>query len=121
MTFADSVSICLRKYATFSGRAGRPEYWWFFLFNILVGIAATIVDAILGLQWGNGNGLVSTVAGLALLVPGLAVGARRLHDINRTGWWQLISIVPCIGLIVLLVFFCTGGNRQPNQYGDVPR
>ncbi|MBX3585006.1 MAG: DUF805 domain-containing protein [Ramlibacter sp.] len=93
MNFGQSISVCLSKYATFSGRASRPEYWWFFLFQILVSVAAGVVSDKL-------SGLVS----LALLLPALAVGARRLHDIGRSGWWQLLLITG-IGFFVLVYFW----------------
>jgi len=119
MSFADAVRTCLTKYATFSGRARRSEYWWFFLFNILVSIAAGIIDAILRTRAG-GLGLVGTVAALALLLPGLAVGVRRLHDTGRTGWWLLIGLIPCVGFVVLLIFFLS--DSQPdNAYGASPK
>ena len=100
-----AVRTCLSKYVDFSGRARRSEFWYFVLFSFLVGIVATVLDFVLGTDdFNNGNGLVNTLAGLALLLPSIAVAARRLHDIGRSGWWQLIGLIPLIGFIVLIVF-----------------
>ncbi|MBI4289937.1 MAG: DUF805 domain-containing protein [Betaproteobacteria bacterium] len=109
MTFGESISTCLRKYATFDGRAGRPEYWWFFLFSFLVQMAGGMVSQALA-------GLLS----LALLLPILAVGARRLHDIGRSGWWLLVGLIPLIGWLVLLYWFIQRGAEGVNAYGDAP-
>lgn len=94
MNFQESISVCFSKYATFSGRAGRPEFWWFFLFQLLVGIAT---QALLPTP-------LPDLVSLLLLCPSLAVGARRLHDIGRTGWWQLLLLTG-IGLLVLIFFW----------------
>ncbi|MFZ2295967.1 MAG: DUF805 domain-containing protein [Polaromonas sp.] len=93
MNFGQAISTCLGNYATFSGRASRSEFWWFFLFQVLVSIAASMISDKL-------NGLIS----LGLLLPGLAVGARRLHDIGRSGWWQLLMISG-IGFLVLIYWW----------------
>lgn len=91
MTFQESVKVCFSKYADFEGRAKRPEYWWFFLFILLVGAATSLLSPVL-----------SSLFYLATLLPSLAAGARRLHDTNRSGWWQLIVLVPFIGFIGLI-------------------
>jgi uncharacterized membrane protein YhaH (DUF805 family) len=109
MNFGQAISTCLRKYATFPGRAARPEYWWFFLFEILLIAAASRINETL-------SGLIS----LALLLPALAVGARRLHDIGKSGWWLLLSLVPVIGWIVLLVWAVQKSDAQANAYGASP-
>ena len=112
--------ICLRtpevrsgfeNYATFDGRASRPAYWWWFLFVILVTIAANILDAIVGIP------IFSIVVALGLLLPNLSVGIRRLHDTGHTGWWILIGLIPIIGFIVLLIFFLQDGDPGENEYG----
>jgi uncharacterized membrane protein YhaH (DUF805 family) len=120
MGFTDAVRICLQKYVDFSGRARRSEYWYFFLFNLLVGIAASILDAILGTDFDTGSGLISVVASLALLLPGLAAGVRRLHDTSRSGWWILIGLIPIIGWIILIVFYVQDSHPD-NQYGPNPK
>ncbi len=101
MTFTQAVRSVLSKYATFSGRAPRSEYWWFYLFTILVSVATSIVDAVLGAAFDNEIGIVSTIASLALLLPSLAVTARRLHDTGRTGWWMLFPVVAIFATVVV--------------------
>jgi uncharacterized membrane protein YhaH (DUF805 family) len=93
MTFHESIRVCFSKYADFNGRAGRPEYWWFALFIIVASLAMSKLSPTLG-----------AVFSLATLLPSIAAAARRLHDTNRSGWWQLIAIVPVVGIIVLVVF-----------------
>jgi uncharacterized membrane protein YhaH (DUF805 family) len=93
MNFGQAISTCFSRYATFSGRASRPEFWWFFLFQVLVSLAAQML-----------GGVIAGVIGLALLLPGLAVGTRRLHDVGRSGWWQLLALTG-IGLLLLLYWF----------------
>jgi uncharacterized membrane protein YhaH (DUF805 family) len=117
MGFGEAIAICFGKYVDFRGRAKRPEYWFWALFTALVSLVAQIFDLIL---FGPRLGIISTVTSLGLLLPGLAVSARRLHDIDRTGWWLLISLVPVIGVIVLLVFFCLRGTPGGNRFGSDP-
>jgi uncharacterized membrane protein YhaH (DUF805 family) len=122
MSFQDAVRVCLtQKYVDFSGRARRSEYWYFALFVIIVSVVAGIIDGILGTRDTISNtGLVGGIASLALLLPNLGVGARRLHDTGRSGWWLLIGLIPVIGWIVLIVFFVQ--DSQPdNQYGPNPK
>ncbi|MFL6054562.1 MAG: DUF805 domain-containing protein [Actinoallomurus sp.] len=106
----------LRNYAGFSGRARRTEYWMFVLFNVI----ATLVLDLIGMAVKLGT-ILGLVYGLAVLIPSLAVGVRRLHDTGRTGWWLLIGIIPIIGTIILLVFMATPGNRGDNAYGPDPK
>jgi uncharacterized membrane protein YhaH (DUF805 family) len=110
------LDIIKNKYATFSGRARRKEYWMFFLINILIAIALAIVEAILGLP-----GILGGLYALALLIPGIAVTVRRLHDTGRTGWWILIALVPVIGFIILLVFMVLDSQPGDNAYGPNPK
>jgi uncharacterized membrane protein YhaH (DUF805 family) len=110
------LDVIKNKYATFSGRARRKEYWMFFLINILVAIALAIIEAILGLP-----GILGGIYALALLIPGIAVTVRRLHDTGRTGWWILIGLVPVIGFIVLLVFMVLDSQPGDNAYGPNPK
>jgi uncharacterized membrane protein YhaH (DUF805 family) len=122
MSFPDAVKICLSKYVDFKGRARRSEYWWFALFTVLVSIVASILDAILGTDYGGSTsgGVINTIATLALLLPGIAVGIRRLHDTSRVGWWILIGLIPFIGWIILIVFYVQDSHPD-NQYGPSPK
>ena len=99
MNFQDAIRTCLSKYADFNGRATRPEYWWFVLFVVLVSAALSLISPIL-----------SGIFSLATLLPSVAAATRRLHDTNRSGWWQLICFIPVIGLIVILVFLAQEGK-----------
>jgi uncharacterized membrane protein YhaH (DUF805 family) len=109
----------LRQYSDFRGRARRAEYWMFTLVSVLISLALAFVDTALGLDVAN-IGLLGLFYGLAVLLPSLAVGTRRLHDIGRSGWWQLIQIIPVIGLIVIIVLLATDGQRGANIYGPDP-
>jgi uncharacterized membrane protein YhaH (DUF805 family) len=112
----------LRKYAVFEGRAQRKEYWFFVLFSILISIGLTIIDTTTGMFDAKaGMGLLSGIYSLAVLIPSIAVGVRRLHDTNRSGWWLLISFIPLIGTIVLIVFLATDSKPEANQYGPNPK
>lgn len=114
MSFQDAVKTCLNKYVDFNGRARRSEYWWFVLFNVLVSIVFDIIDAIIG------TSILGLLAGLALLLPGIAVGVRRLHDTSRSGWWILIGLIPLIGWIILIIFYVQDSHPD-NQYGPSPK
>ncbi len=105
MTFVEAVRTCFTKYADFTGCAKRPELWWWVLFVVLVSIGLGMVSQVL-------SGLFS----LATLVPSIAVTTRRLHDIDRSGWWQLISLVPLIGVIILIVWCVQEG--KPNRFSQ---
>jgi uncharacterized membrane protein YhaH (DUF805 family) len=112
----------LRKYATFSGRARRKEFWFFQLFVMLIGLALSLVDYMLGLMdMETGIGALSGLFSLAMLLPNLAVSVRRLHDTDRSGWWLLLCFLPVIGIIVLLVFFFLDGTRGTNRFGEDPK
>lgn len=114
-TFGGAVHACLTKYADFAGRARRPEFWWFALFGILGNFATTIVDA--AIFGAGGFSPLQTLFSLALMAPSLAVGARRLHDTDRSGWWQLLWVVPIAGWIVMIVFLCQRGSPHANRFG----
>lgn len=110
----------LKKYVAFSGRASRPEFWWFFLINLIVSIVLTVADMQLGLIAAGGVAITSTIYQLAVLLPSLGVSVRRLHDTDRSGWWMLIGLIPLIGLIVLLVFFIMASTPGENRHGSNP-
>jgi uncharacterized membrane protein YhaH (DUF805 family) len=111
----------LKNYANFSGRARRSEYWYFVLFNMIFAITAIILDNVLGLAFMGTLGPIYLVYLLAMFIPGLAVSARRLHDINKSGWFLLVAIIPIIGGIWLLVLFCTDSTPGENKYGPNPK
>jgi uncharacterized membrane protein YhaH (DUF805 family) len=120
MSFQDAVRTCLGKYADFTGRARRSEYWWFVVFTAVVTTIASVVDAIVGTKFGN-FGLFQVLATLALLLPELAVGARRLHDVGRSGWMLLLLIIPVIGALILVVAFFIRDSEPDNDYGPSPK
>jgi uncharacterized membrane protein YhaH (DUF805 family) len=112
----------LKKYAVFSGRARRKEYWMFVLFNMIFAAVAALLDNLLGMAIENvGYGLLYILYMLAVLVPSLAVMIRRLHDIGKSGWWFFISFIPLIGSIWLLVLLVTDSQPGENQYGPNPK
>lgn len=112
----------LRKYATFSGRARRREFWFFALFNALIALALAAVDVTTGLyDEETGIGLLYGLYTLAVLLPSIAVTVRRLHDTGRSGWWYLIVLIPLLGAIVLLVFMLLDGERGANRFGPDPK
>jgi uncharacterized membrane protein YhaH (DUF805 family) len=111
----------LKKYAVFSGRAQRKEYWMFFLFNIIIAILLGIIEVVIGISPDADESILANIYSLAILLPSLAVSVRRLHDIGRSGWWILIGLIPLIGVIVLFVFAVQDGQPGPNQYGPNPK
>jgi uncharacterized membrane protein YhaH (DUF805 family) len=114
MNFGEAISSGFSNYVNFAGRAIRSEYWYWVLFVFLAEIVTGIVDFVLGVQ------ITTTIFGLAVLLPGLAVAVRRLHDLDRSGWWVLLALIPLIGAIVLLVWFCSRGTEGSNRFGPDP-
>ena len=106
MTFGQAIAICFMRYADFNGRATRPEYWWFVLFLVIAVAIGYSISEVMG-----------GVVHLALLLPSLSVGARRLHDTNRSGWMLLIGLVPLVGFIILIVMLCQPAV-EPNRFGE---
>ncbi|GGC63645.1 DUF805 domain-containing protein [Undibacterium terreum] len=104
MNFDQSINTCFTKYADFNGRASKSEYWWWMLFVFLASAAASIVDERL-----------ANLFAIAVLLPSLAVATRRLHDTNRSGWWQLIELIPLIGFIIMVVW-CVQDPVEPNRF-----
>ena len=112
----------LKKYAVFNGRARRKEYWYYYLFYMLTYIVLIIIDVVAGTFSAEaGMGLLSGIYTLSVLIPSIAVGVRRLHDTNRSGWWLLIGLIPIIGAIVLIVFLASDSKPEENQYGPNPK
>ena len=112
----------LKKYAVFEGRARRREYWFYVLFWVIIAVVLNVVDRMLGMYSAEmGMGILGGIFWLATLLPSLAVGARRLHDTGRSGWWLLIGLIPLIGAIVLIVFFVLDSQPGTNAYGPNPK
>ena len=109
----------IKKYAVFNGRAARPEFWWFVLINLIIAAVINLVFSAIGGR--NTGQVVSDLYSLAVLLPSLGVGIRRLHDTNRTGWWYLLVFIPVIGWIVLIVFLAMAGDPGSNNYGPNPQ
>ncbi|AMO95637.1 hypothetical protein CFter6_2977 [Collimonas fungivorans] len=105
MTFTESIKVCFSKYADFNGRASRSEYWWYVLFIVLASFATGAI-----------NDKLSILFSVATLLPSIAVAARRLHDTNRSGWWQLIGLIPVIGWIII-IYFLVQEAKEPNNFG----
>ena len=114
--FGDAISRGFSNYFTFSGRATRAENWWWALFTIIGVVALSIVEIIAGIP-----AVLSGIFRLATIIPSFALGARRLHDINRSGWWQLLWFAILIGWIILIVWAIKQGDKGPNKYGPDPR
>ena len=117
MDFQTSIKTCFNKFAVFSGRASRSEFWFFVLFGFLGGVITSIIDVmILGYPFEE-NGPIYLIFSVALIVPSLSVAARRLHDINKSGWWQLLWIT-IIGGILLIIWHATEGENKKNKFGS---
>ena len=116
MGFFDWYLKCIKgHYADFEGRARRTEYWMFTLVNIIISIVLALIGRAIGLP------VIGTLYGLAVLLPGIAVGVRRLHDTGRSGWWLLLALIPLIGTIWIIVLLVLDGDQGSNQYGADPK
>lgn len=104
----------MQNYAVFEGRSARPEFWYFKLFSLLIIAAASLIDA------ASGATILYLIAVLVFIIPDIAVSVRRLHDIDRSGWWYLVAFVPLFGLILLIVFWCQPGSPGDNRFGARP-
>ena len=111
MNFGEAIKSGFSNYVNFSGRAIRSEYWFWTLFVVLVSVATLIIDMAAGIT------LTNPLWSLATFLPGLAVSVRRLHDLDRTGWWVLLIFIPLVGAIILIVWFCTKGTGGVNRFG----
>jgi uncharacterized membrane protein YhaH (DUF805 family) len=117
----------LKKYATFSGRARRKEFWMFALFNFIIALVFSILSTIINQSSGAAAGssnifsVISGLYSLAVLIPGLAVAVRRLHDTGRSGWNYFLGLIPLVGAIILIVYFCQDSQAGENQYGPNPK
>jgi len=115
MSFQEAISSGLSRYIDFNTRSSRSEYWYWVLFVILLSIVAGVIDGII-----FDAPILRSLVTLGLLVPGIAVGVRRLHDIDRSGWWYLIALIPIVGALVLIYWFVQPGTPGSNEYGDNP-
>ena len=111
MGFGDAVKFGFSNYVNFSDRACRSEYWYWVLFAIIGAIVTYIIDHVIGLP------VTNTIFTLATFLPGLSVGIRRLHDLDRSGWWILLFLIPLVGAIILIIWFCSKGTDGPNRFG----
>lgn len=114
MNFTTAVRTCLNKYVTFDGRAPRSEFWWWVLFVIIANVVAVMIDSMIGIP------AFQVIVGLGLLLPGIAVGVRRLHDLDKSGWWYLLVFIPIVGPLVLIFFFVQAGTMGSNRFGADP-
>ena len=118
MDLSTSVKVCFKKYATFEGRAQRSEFWYFCLFCLLVGIVTLYIDiSVLGYSVEEEYTPLNTIAYLAVFIPSISVTARRLHDIGKSGWWMLLALTG-IGIILLIVWYATEGEKKKNTFGN---
>ena len=115
--------MALKNYVGFSGRSRRSEYWYFTLFYLVIAIVLSVLDGIVfgGSVDGKGTPVLSGLFMLAMLLPSIAVGIRRLHDTDRSGWWLLMGLVPLVGVIVLIVFFVQDSKPDDNRFGPNPK
>jgi uncharacterized membrane protein YhaH (DUF805 family) len=120
MGMQDAVRTVFGKYADFSGRARRQEYWWFNLFAALVSLVLAVIGSVLFHRPMGEYGVIATLWSLATLLPSLAVAVRRMHDVGRSGWWLLIAFVPLVGALVILYWFVQRGTVGPNEFGPDP-
>lgn len=115
MDFMTAVRSCLSRYTDFEGRSQRSEFWWFFLFNIIGSAVANAIDtAILGFP------VLGILWSLGLLIPGIAVSIRRMHDLDKSGWWIFIVLVPVVGFLIYLYWVVQRGTVGPNRFGADP-
>jgi uncharacterized membrane protein YhaH (DUF805 family) len=112
MNFVDSIKLGFSNYVNFAGRACRSEYWYWALFVLIGAIVARIIDYVIGAP------IAYTIFGLAVLIPYIAIGVRRLHDTDRAGWWLFLGLIPLVGAIILIIWFCTKGTDGPNRFGQ---
>ncbi|MFD1624549.1 DUF805 domain-containing protein [Azospirillum griseum] len=121
MGFVEAIRSVLSNGVTFSGRAPRSEYWYWMLFYLIVTILAAVLDFGLLMEdaeeWSESAGIVERLITLILAIPSLAVSVRRLHDIDRSGWWVLLSFVPLVGWLVLLIWNVKKGDAVDNRFG----
>lgn len=119
VSFSQAVRMAFDSYCRFQGRSSRSEYWWWVLFVAILSFCIGIVEGILGFSM-TAVQTTSGILSLVLLLPGLGLSVRRLHDIGKSGWWILLGLIPVVGAIVLIIWFAQNSQMQDNQYGPVP-
>ena len=107
------VDVLKKQYADFNGRATRSQYWYFVLFTVIIAFVLGFIDGLI-----FKTQVLSLIFNLAIIIPSIALGVRRLHDLGKSGWWYLLVLIPIVGPIVLLIWFCTKGETKKNQYGE---
>ena len=118
MSFVEAIQSGFRNYAGFTGRAARSEYWYWALFVLIADLIADVLD--FAMTHGHGVSLFGTIVVLGQIIPDLAVGVRRLHDRDKSGWFLLFCFIPLVGTIILIVWFCLRGTPGPNRFGEDP-
>jgi uncharacterized membrane protein YhaH (DUF805 family) len=113
--FGEAAQLLVKNYATFQGRSSRGAYWWAWFITFLIALALSVIDR--GLGAAPGMGVLGSLFGIAILLPSVAIGVRRLHDTDKSGWWMLFALVPVAGWVILLVLFLMPGERETNTYG----
>lgn len=113
LTFPEAVKTCFARYLCFTGRASRSEYWWWTLFTVIICMPINLLFV-------EKAPAVVNIVQLALLLPSVSVGVRRLHDIGRSGWWLLIALIPIVGFIIVMVWAARKSQSITNEYGPVP-
>lgn len=118
--FGEAINIVLaQNYCNFTGRASRSEYWWWVLFMAILGFVIGFLLGIIGASATTVQ-VIQSLVSLIFLLPGLGVAIRRLHDINKSGWWLFLALIPLVGAIILIIWFCKPSDPGINAYGDEP-
>lgn len=120
MSFTQAITRVLGNLTNFEGRAGRPEFWYWMLALIIIQFVVNIIDSAIGSSSSFGIGILSLIVSVVLTLANLSVGCRRLHDTGRSGWWQLLALIPCIGTIILIIWWASPSTPAPNAYGSGP-
>ena len=116
MGFGQAISHVFGNLSNFEGRASRSEFWWWYLFIVIINFVVSIIENMVRGSWGFG--IIAWIVWIILTLATLAVGCRRLHDTGKSGWLQLLLLLPCIGTIILIIFWAMPSSPGPNQYGD---
>ena len=121
MGFIEATEVCFTKYFNFSGRARRSEYWFFTLFTLLTSSFFIYFEGYMGIFPNTDQAVLANIFSLLVIIPSIAVGVRRLHDTNHSGWWYLLIVIPIIGWIVILIWLCKNSDEEDNRFGSNPK